>query len=137
MDVIFTVGLFIFCTTKMNYCKVESKTYIGDAFRYYSNALSLEVLVFPSTLLHSTVQCINHSVPYAYSVGIYWRRLSCIISGSPLNFALWWWLHPTIVPTSLRALVIIFHLLFFNRDGASSLDHILEKVPRSLRGDEY
>ena len=46
MDMFFTVvGMFIFCTRRCTRVRLNAR-HVGEAFRYYSNALSLEVLAF-------------------------------------------------------------------------------------------
>ena len=135
MEMIFTVGLFIFCTSKMYQGKVECKTQVGDSFRYYSNALSLDVLVF---------QVLYFIAPYYVLIILYPTPILCRCIGvgflasylvrrrpSPSGDG-----YTTLVPTSRRSFIIFFHLLFLYREGSSSLDFLLGKVPRSLRGDE-
>ena len=92
---------------------------------------------FICTVLHRTVQCTTRSIPYAYSVQIYWRRLSCIISGSPaIDLRLVAMANSYSCAYFAQSIHFLFSYSFLYREGSSSLGPFLRRVPRSLRGDE-
>ena len=91
MDVIYTVGLFIFCRRKMYQGKVECKTYVAEAFRYPSTHYLQKYQLFKYYTSSHRTMCYSFYT-LRRSMQRYWRRLSCIISGSPSTFAQWRWL---------------------------------------------
>ena len=134
MDMIFTVGLFIFYTRRCTRVRLNARHKLAmhlDTIQTHS----LEVLVF---------QVLYFIAQYNVLLILYPTPILCRYIGvgflasylvrrrpSPSGDG-----YTTLVPTSRRSFIIFFHLLFLYCEGSSSLGSILEKVPRSLRGDE-